>query len=313
MHDHRHRRAKRDPEGPGEGAVSARVRGSSSGWAAWLVGASVAVSATLVASNAAACEPRTAALEGYGELPLPADRLGCNLVDAATGENLLFYGAAVLSTMELSASGADHEIRVFVEERLGTRGFSDFTVSLGYYGLPAMGALVYATGLVARDTKLAGAGAAALQAMTVTFATTVLLKGLTGRPFPNHGGHPESPDRLLHPEWAREWRGPLLENSAWPSGHTSVAVALASSLVSYYADVPWLPWVLYPGAASIAFGMMSGAHHWASDVVAGALMGHAIGASIGADFRHMHDARVGRPRVALVPFGTAGLALAGAF
>ncbi len=293
--------------------MSARVRGSSSGWAAWLVGASVAVSATLVASNAAACEPRTAALEGYGELPLPADRLGCNLVDAATGENLLFYGAAVLSTMELSASGADHEIRVFVEERLGTRGFSDFTVSLGYYGLPAMGALVYATGLVARDTKLAGAGAAALQAMTVTFATTVLLKGLTGRPFPNHGGHPESPERLLHPEWAREWRGPLLENSAWPSGHTSVAVALASSLVSYYADVPWLPWVLYPGAASVAFGMMSGAHHWASDVVAGALMGHAIGASIGADFRRMHDARVGRPRVALVPFGTAGLALAGAF
>ncbi|MFO0642175.1 MAG: phosphatase PAP2 family protein [Polyangiaceae bacterium] len=293
--------------------MSARVRGSSSGWAAWLVGASVAVSETLVASNAAACEPKTAALEGYGELPLPTDRLGCNLVDAATGENLLFYGAAVLSTMELSASGADHGIRVFVEERLGTRGFSDFTVSLGYYGLPAMGALVYATGLVARDTKLAGAGAAALQAMTVTFATTVLLKGLTGRPFPNHGGHPESPDRLLHPEWAREWRGPLLENSAWPSGHTSVAVALASSLVSYYADVPWLPWVLYPGAASIAFGMMSGAHHWASDVVAGALMGHAIGASIGADFRRMHDARVGRPRVALVPFGTAGLALAGAF
>ena len=141
---------------------------------------------------------------------------------------------AVLSTMELSASGADHGIRVFVEERLGTRGFSDFTVSLGYYGLPAMGALVYAPGLVARDTKLAGAGAAALQAMTVTFATTVLLKGLTGRPFPNHGGHPESPDRLLHPEWAREWRGPLLENSAWPSMNTvpgakSVAALSSSS------------------------------------------------------------------------------------
>ena len=31
--------------------MSARVRGSSSGWAAWLVGASVAVSETLVASN----------------------------------------------------------------------------------------------------------------------------------------------------------------------------------------------------------------------------------------------------------------------
>lgn len=284
-----------------------------SGWAGWLVRASLAVSAGLGASDAAACEPRTAALEGYGKLPLPTDRLGCNLVDAATGENLFFYGAAVLSTMELSASGADHEVRVFVERNLGARGFSDFTVSLGYYGLPAMGALVYASGLVARDTKLTAAGAAALQAMTITFATTVLLKGLTGRPFPNHGGDPESPDRLLHPEWAREWRGPLLENSAWPSGHTSVAVALASSLVSYYADVPWLPWVLYPGAATVAFGMMSGAHHWASDVVAGALMGHAIGASVGADFRRMHNTRASGSRVALVPFGTAGIAVAGAF
>lgn len=293
--------------------MSVDARRSRAGWGAWLVGAPLAVAVTLGTSDAPACERRTDALVGYGALPLPTDRLGCNLVDAATGENLVFYGAAVLSTMELSASGADHEARVFVERNLGARGFSDFTVALGYYGLPAIGALVYASGLVARDTKLAGAGAAALQAMTITFATTVLLKGLTGRPFPNHGGDPESPERLLHPEWAREFRGPLLENSAWPSGHTSVAVALASSLVSYYADVPWLPWVLYPGAATVAFGMMSGAHHWASDVVAGALMGHAIGASIGADFRRMHHARTSTSRVALVPFGTAGLAVAGAF
>lgn len=267
----------------------------------------------LAGARAEACEPKAAPLQGYSGAPLPTDRLGCNLVDAATGENLLFYGAAVLSTMELSASGADHEIRVFVEEKLGTRGFSDFTVSLGYYGLPAIGALLYGSGLLARDTELSGAGAAALQAMTVTLGATVLLKGLTGRPFPNYGGDPESPSRLLHPEWAREWRGPLLENSAWPSGHTAVAVALASSLVSYYGDVRWLPWVLYPAASGVGFGMMSGAHHWASDVIAGALMGHAIGASIGADFRRMHSARTTAPRVALVPFGTAGLALAGAF
>ena len=263
--------------------------------------------------TARACESTLAPVPSHGSVPLPSDRLGCNLLDAGTGENLLFYGAAVLSTMELSASGADHQIRVAFEERLGSRDFSDVTVPLGYYALPAIGALLYGSGLVARDTKLAAAGAAALQAMTVTFATTVLLKGLTGRPFPNHGGDPTSPDRLLHPEWAREWRGPLLENSAWPSGHTSVAVALAASLSGFYADVAWLPWLLYPSASVIAFGMMSGAHHWASDVVAGALMGHAIGSSIGHDFRRMQDTRTPTSRIALVPFGTAGVALITSF
>lgn len=278
------------------------------------VAAVLALGGALVARDASACESPDEPLRRTSTTtPLPSDRLGCNLVDAATGRNLVFYGAAILSTMELSASGADHEIRVFVEERLGTRGFSDFTVSLGYFGLPAIGALLYGAGLGANDRELAGAGAAAIQAMTVTFAATVLLKGLTGRPFPNHGGDPASPDRLLHPEWAREWRGPLLENSAWPSGHTAVAVALASSLAAYYEGVPWLRWVLYPGAAAIAFGMASGAHHWASDIVAGAAIGHAIGDTIGRDFRRMHSTRKGRARVGLVPYGSGGLAVVGAF
>ena len=275
-----------------------------------------ALTATIVGASgpALACEGPLESLRPSGSTPTPADRFGCNLVDAGSGENLVFYGAALLSTMELSASGLDHELRVAIEERLGTRGFSDVTVTLGFVGPPAVGALLYGSGLLSGHRRLSGAGAAALQAMTVTFVTTVLLKGLTGRPFPNHGGDPTSPDRLLHPEWAREWRGPLLENSAWPSGHTSVAIALASALTSYYVDVPWIAMLAYPAASFIAFGMLSGAHHWASDVVAGGLIGHAIGSTIGRDFRRMQDANVVHgPSVSLVPFGGAGLAIAGAF
>ena len=290
----------------GRGVDSARL-----GAAGRLAGA-VALASLLGPGTARACEKDLAPLPGYGRIAAPTDRLGCNLVAAGTGENLLYYGAALLSTMELSASGADHHLRVAFEERVGARGFSDATVVAGYVGPPAIGALLYGTGLVTGKGRWTGAGAAALQAMTVTFAATVLLKGLTGRPFPNHGGDPTSPERLRHPEWAREWRGPLLENSAWPSGHTSVAVSLAAALTSYYVDADWVAWVAYPAASAIALGMLRGAHHWASDVVAGALLGQAVGSSVGRDFRRMQDARESPPpTLRLMPFG-AGVALVGA-
>lgn len=260
--------------------------------------------------RAEGCEPRLAPLPGYGT-PSPLDRIGCNVVDAFTGENLLFYTAAILSTMELSASGADHEVRVGFEKNLQSRPFGDAMVALGYVGPPAIGAILYGAGLLKRDRGLAGAGAASIQAMSVTFATVVLAKGLTGRPFPNHGGDPTSPARLEHPEWAREWNGPRFEFTAFPSGHAAVATAFAASLTSYAVDSPWVGFVTYPAAAAISFGLLSGAHHWLSDVIAGALLGHAIGWSIGSDFRRMQDARIDA-RMRVVPFGT-GLALTGAF
>src|SRR4029079_8037236 len=166
--------------------------------------------------------------------------------------------------------------------------------------------------------SMSGAGAAAIQAMAITFATTVVLKLTTGRPYPNHGGDPRSPDRLQHPEWAREWNGPRLENSAWPSGHTSVAVSLASSLTAYWVDAPWVGYIAYPAAGAVGIGVLSGANHWLSDVVAGALIGHAVGWSIGSNFRRMqnaHDARArGLVNVGIVPLpGATGLAVAGSF
>lgn len=281
----------------------------------------VAMSAMVAAPRPArACEPETAALPGYGRTPTPVDRLGCNLAGAFGGRNVLFYGAAILSTMELSASGADHEVRVVFEEHLQSRGFADATVAFGWAGLPAIGAGLYGLGLVSRRDELSGAGAAAIQAMSITFATTVLLKVATGRPYPNHGGDPRSPDRLEHPEWAREWSGPRLEDGAWPSGHAAVATSLAASLTAYYSGSrPWVGWLAYPAAGAVSFGMLSGAHHWLSDVVAGTLIGQAIGWSVGADFRRMHDARVdGDPPASVtarvVPLaGTRGVAVVGTF
>ena len=49
----------------------------------------------------------------------------------------------------------------------------------------------------------------------------------------------------------------------------------------------------YPAALAIGLGMIEGDYHWLSDVVAAALMGHAIGWVIGKRFRERYDAAHG--------------------
>jgi hypothetical protein len=62
-------------------------------------------------------------------------------------------------------------------------------------------------------------------------------------------------------------------------------VSIAAALSAYYPEQLWIPFVGYPLGALIGFGMVVGDDHWASDFVAGVLLGHAIGFSIGSAFR----------------------------
>jgi membrane-associated phospholipid phosphatase len=222
-------------------------------------------------------------------MPTPIDGLGQDLVDAFTGTNLFWYGGAVVATGVMAFSGADHAIRVGVERNLAAPAYGDAAVYTGYI-LPAIVApAIYVTGLAVRDPKTAGAGSAAVQALVVTLVTTGVLKIATGRPYPLHGGDPNAPDRLDHPEYARDFRPFQVQTfwpfPAWPSGHTSATVSVAAALTAYYPDQWWIPSIGYPLALAIGFGLIDGDAHWASDVVAGALIGHAIGYSIGRAFR----------------------------
>src|SRR5690606_31028723 len=98
----------------------------------------------------------------------------------------------------------------------------------------------------------------------------------------------DSPISLSRSDDGRKWGdygkwGVFGGGVAWPSGHTSSHMALASSLVAFYRDERWLPFVAYPLAATMGLAMIEGDHHWFSDVVAGALVGHAIGWTVGSN------------------------------
>lgn len=217
----------------------------------------------------------------------PLDRLGAHVATIATSPLAwAALGGGAAATAALSASAADHEIRVALQKDLGSKAFGDSMVVAGY-GLPVLlPASLYLGGVLGADRDLRGAGAASMQAVLVACGFTGALKLATGRPYPAHGGSPRDPNRLEHPEYAREWSwfhpgGSL----AWPSGHATCSFAVAASLSAYWPDAPTVPLVLYPIATAIGAGMLIGDHHWTSDVLVGAALGQVIGWSIGRSFR----------------------------
>lgn len=200
--------------------------------------------------------------------------------------SLLLLSSGVAATVVASPSGIDHAVRRGVRESaFGSDAFGDVALVAGYVAPVVVPLGLMAAGAARAKDPLFVHGAAATQAVVLTLVSTSLAKVATGRPFPLRGGDPAAPDRLGHPEYAREWRPfSLGGNLAWPSGHASAAFALASSLSASTANVP-ISIAAYGTATAIGLGMVAGDRHWASDVLAGALLGQAVGDAVGRSFR----------------------------
>jgi membrane-associated phospholipid phosphatase len=265
------------------------------------------------ASIAAVATPSDASL------PTPLDGLGADLVEAFTGTNLLWYGGAFVATGVMAFGGVDHAVRVGAQQNLRSPAYADGAFYAGYLLPATVAPAVYLVGLATHDRVAAGAGSAALQAVVTTLVATGVLKIALGRAYPLNGGDPNAADRLDHPEYARQFRPfqSLWPLPSWPSGHVSGTLSIAAALTAYYPDQLWIPLVGYPLAALVGFGMVVRDSHWASDMVGGALMGHAIGYSIGGAFRRRlraGDAQDGALRVApVVTPGFCGVSIAGAW
>jgi membrane-associated phospholipid phosphatase len=264
---------------------------------------------TIVALVAVAPDARAA--------PTPIDAVGADVAEAFTGTNLIFYGAAVAETGAMAFGGGDHAVRVFVRTNLVAPAWCDVANVAGYVLPVVVAPAIWGLGLAAKDDAAIGAGSAAVQALALTAATTVLLKWSTGRSYPLHGGDPHAPDVLDHPGYARDFRPFNVDGDwAWPSGHTAATTSVVAALSAWDPDHIAIPLVGYPIATAIGLGMVDGDRHWASDVLAGGLIGYAIGSSVGASFRRRaRGEREGARAIRLVPLGagTVGLAVAGAW
>ena len=191
---------------------------------------------------------------------------------------------AVIAPFGFIPTGLDHEARLAAQRDLSGKPNLE-PISLWTPYVLGGGMLVsYGLGVAFGSCATKRALSPVIQAGFLSFATIGVLKFGVGRRFPNGGRDPRASDRLDHPEHAREFAPFQRGFGAWPSGHTALMFAGASAFRASNPELGWASWLGYPLAVGVAGGMWLGDHHWASDIVSGALIGEAIGSSVGQSF-----------------------------
>lgn len=256
----------------------------------------------------------------------PWNLLGSSITSSFGWPAVLWHVGAIAITPPLVAE-ADGPVQRAFQKPPGARqafGLTAFVVGGGAPVVVPLG--LYLGGLAAGESELATAGAAALQAAAIQAVYVSTLKWITDRagPYPDGkadrrraltGIFRDSDDPADFDFNPFDIKGGL----RWPSGHTASNVALVSALYAFYPDEHWIAAIGYPFALAIGVGMIDGDYHWLSDVVAGALIGHIIGWSVGRNFRRHYDAKhEGRTAptgaaVELVPGLGTSLSLRGTF
>ncbi len=210
---------------------------------------------------------------------------------------LLLLTLSAALTWGLIALGWDRNIQIFFQKvnPLGETIPWVFIAGGSIWHM-VLGALIYFYGRWKNRIKVRGAGLAGIQAVLVNGLINTSQKLLTGRRGPEnlvdevfrpHAYFPKSrnPADFAFDFWNRGHRDGRF---FWPSGHTSAIFAFVAALRTYYPEKRWIPWVGYPFALLTAMAMVDGDFHWASDVVAGAILGEVLGGIVGRDFRRRY-------------------------
>ncbi len=119
----------------------------------------------------------------------------------------------------------------------------------GYFVIPFL-SLSLASAYLFKDNKLKSFSIKATKSFILTGATVTIMKVITSRERPN----------------GADFR-------SFPSGHTAVAFALATSISKEFGDNPALPIFSYSLALMSGLARIEYNVHWASDVLFGAVLG----------------------------------------
>jgi membrane-associated phospholipid phosphatase len=198
------------------------------------------------------------------------------------------FAAAGLGTWGLIESGFDWKWRNFAynHDSLANAAYSAVIYS-GYVIPIATPPVLYLTGLFKQDEKLQIAGMALVQSMALANGFQAILKLSTGRsePYIINQYHHERINSSSDFSGKFDWFNMVLRDG-WPSGHTTAAFATAATISEIYSDNTWLKIGFYSYAVLTGIGVSLNVH-WASDVFAGALMGYAVGKTVGRSFNKL--------------------------
>ncbi len=142
--------------------------------------------------------------------------------------------------------------------------------------------LAYLGGRLADSPRLTEASARAFEAYLWSAVIVAASKAAFGREAPDEGSGE-----------GRFFAGATI----FPSGHTTRSFAIAAVFADRYGKPG--AWIAYPVAALVGLSTVEEDLHWASDVLAGAGLGLAIGKGIVA--RHPAPARARRAEWQMLP------------
>ena len=139
-------------------------------------------------------------------------------------------------------------------------------------------AAIAITGLVFKNEKLRVTTALATQSYITATVWSTLFKALSGRT------RPDNYDPVTGKNSTR-FHGPFYkipngQNSAFPSGHTTLAFAAATVYAKEYKNIPIVPVLSYGFAALVSVSRVIENRHWATDLIAGGLLGFACGSQV---------------------------------
>ncbi|RPI26089.1 MAG: phosphatase PAP2 family protein [Acidobacteria bacterium] len=174
-------------------------------------------------------------------------------------KNRTFWLVLGLSTTSFTLDGkAAQRLR----EDPSFSDFNDVFASSTSDVLVAVAPLVLvAAGEISRDAEFRDFGWKAGEAGLNGFLVSAVWKAATQRGRPHEG------------KTYGFWEG----GNSFPSGHATVAWALAATTASHFKGHKWVPWVVYPVAGLVSFSRVSSGNHFPSDAVFGSVLGFVIG------------------------------------
>ena len=202
-----------------------------------------------------------------------------NLVAAFSGRNLIFHGIAIGLTVVLVLSGFDWWY--FTADKLPVIQIMLFpAVIIGALFPLLVPIVLYLAGKFGKKKRVVSTAFALTQAVILGSLISSVYKAFTGRVQPDFSNM--TTDISHHFQFGLFRHGIFW---GWPSSHTTIAFSMAFTLIFLYRGNKG---VLF-GALLYAFYIGIGVSlsiHWFSDFVAGALIGTAIGITVGGSF---HD------------------------
>jgi membrane-associated phospholipid phosphatase len=213
--------------------------------------------------------------------------IGGNALHALTynyGLNFILAGAATWASIE---TGLDWEWRNIAYNNTWVSQMGRPGLYIGYIVPAITPGLSYLAGRFTRNEKLQITGLALAQTLLLTLAIQTPLKMISGRELPGIVTELDHTRNSRTDNFSGEFN--WFNNNfigGWPSGHTANAFAAAATISELYSDNLWLNVGVYSYAALIGIGVTLDVH-WASEALAGALIGYAVGKTVGKSFKQL--------------------------